>query len=295
MEQYIHQNEVQNFLILPNSFDWDLVDQEIGFAKVFDFFPKELYQSFEYSQEKTKQNLFKLLTKAGVYYSFIFSIPKIKVHISNYGLQEFNQDKVKPSQWWDVRDLGLSMLKVADRALSDALALACKDEIIKKQIPLFLNLSEFIATPEELEKIYSINYSPDVFLQLQKFITKSLNINVFDKIKPDCLESVKQNDFLLPFLKDALVFYSLYYASLLPNFIFTQNAVVVQYEELPWQKSIVLDATAKLNAGNGFLKLADGSMKIITDYMKKHPDDFPCSSLVEADRKVEIRDSGIYF
>ena len=294
MEQYITQYELPELLTLPQSFDWDLVDQEIGFAKIFDIFPRAVYFDLKNSADEAKQQLLKLLTKAGVYYSFIFSIPKIKVHISNYGLQEFNQDKVKSSQWWDVRDLGLSMLKVADRALSDALALACKDEGIKEQIPLFLNLSEFIATPEDLEKIHSINYSPDVFLQLQKFITKSLNINVYDKIKADCLESVKQNDFLLAFLKDALVFYSLYYASLLPNFIFTQNAVVVQYEELPWQKSIVLDAASKLNAGNGFLKLADASMKIITDYMKKNTEDFPCFSLVEGDRKIEIRDSGIY-
>lgn len=294
MEQYVEKKDVQNYLILPKTFDWDLIDQEIGFNKIFEIFSLELYNSMKDNADEVYQKIFKELTKAGVYYSFILSIPKLKVHISNYGLQDFNQDKVKASPWWDIRDLGLSMLKIADKCLSDAIEKAYSIEEFRSQLSWFDNVSELISTPADFEKIYSINYSPDVFLMLQKFINKALIAKVNDKINPDCLLGVKEDDSLRPFLKDALAFYALYYASLLPGFVFTQNAVAIQYDELPWQKSLVLDAHAKLISGQNFLQLADESLKIITNHIKSNIKDYPCYSLPEADRKLESRPSGIY-
>lgn len=288
MEQFITKEQLSEYLILPKNFDWELVDQEIGFAEIFDIIPKQIYNSI--TDEKIK----KLLTKAGVYYSFILSIPKLKVHIQNFGIQQFDNDKLKVAPWWDVRDLGLSMLKVADKCFSDAITLISKDEALKAQIPFFSEVSEHISTPEEFEKIYSINYSPKVFLKLQKFIKKAMILLVEEKLKKDCIIIIKSNNDLYQFLKDALAFYSLYYASLLPEFIFTQNSVVLQYDELPWQKSIVLDAHAKTLSGQNFCQLGNESIKVITDYIKKNINDFPCYSPPEPNRKMEARDSGIY-
>lgn len=294
MEQYITQEQVGNYLTLPQNFDWDLIDQETGFAKVFEIFPEEIYKLLKDDQDPDKKEIFKLLTKAAVYYSFILSIPKLKVHLSNFGIQEFNQDKMKSAPWWDIRDLGLSMLKIADKCLSAAITKTAKIESLKTEIPFFSQVSEYISTPEEFEKIYSINYSPEVFLQLQKFIKKALLLMVYDKVKKDCIELVKTNEDLLPFLKNALVFYSLHYAALLPGFVFTQNAVVIQYEELPWQKSLVLDSNAKISTGENFLQLGNESMKIITDYMKSNPEDFPCYKSPISNRMMQSRESGIY-
>lgn len=294
MEQYIEKKDVQNYLILPKTFDWDLIDQEIGFNKIFEIFSLELYSSMKDNGDEVYKEIFKELTKAGVYYSFILSIPKLKVHISNYGLQEFNQPKVKSSPWWDIRDLGLSMLKIADKCLSDAIEKAYGIEELRSRISWFSSVTDYLPTPAAFEKIYSINYSPEVFSMLQKFINKALISKVNDKIKPDCLVGVQENESLLPFLKDALAFYALYYASLLPGFVFTQNAVAIQYDELPWQKSLVLDAHAKLLSGQNFLQLADESLKIITDYIKSNIENFPCYEPAKANRKLESRPSGIF-
>lgn len=288
MERFVTKEQLSEYLILPKNFDWELVDQEIGFAEIFDIIPKQIYNSI--TDEKIK----KLLTKAGVYYSFILSIPKLKVHIQNFGIQQFDDDKLKVAPWWDVRDLGLSMLKVADKCFSDAITLISKNEALKVEIPFFSEVSEHIYTPEEFEKIYSINYSPKVFLKLQKFIKKAMILLVEEKLKKDCIIIIKSNNDLYQFLKDALAFYSLYYASLLPEFIFTQNSVALQYDELPWQKSIVLDAHAKILSGQNFFQLGNESIKIITDYIKKNITDFPCYSPPEPNRKMEARDSGIY-
>ena len=81
---------------------------------------------------------------------------------------------------------------------------------------------------------------------------------------------------------------------MLPEFIFTQNAVAIQYDELPWQKSIVLDAHAKIISGQNFCQLGNESIKVITDYIKKNITDFPCYAPPEPNRKMEARDSGIY-
>ncbi|WP_312750561.1 DUF6712 family protein [Epilithonimonas hominis] len=294
MEQYITKEQLEDYLILPNNFDWDLIDQEVGFSKVFDFFPVAVYNSFKNSADSNVRDIYKLLTKAGVYYSFILSLPKLKVQITNYGVQIIESDKTKSSPWWDVRDLGLSLLKIADRCLSDSLKKASKIESVKTQINFFKNVSEFICTPEEFENIYSINYSPEVFMLLQKFIKKALIAKVYDKLKADCVASVKSNPELLPFLKDALAFYALYYASLLPGFIFTNNAIVIQYDELPWQKSVVLTQDEKKKSGENFLKIADESLKIIIDYIKNHLSDFPCYSGPAPERTIQVRDSGLY-
>lgn len=290
MEQFVTKIQLSDYLILPSTFDWDLVDQETGFAEIFEIFPREVYENLNPANE----DIFKLLTKAGVYYSFILSIPKLKVHINNAGIQQFEVDKLKPAAWWDIRDLGLSMLKIADKLLSDAITKSGKIESLKTQIPFFDNVSGVISTPEEFEEIYSINYSPKAFLMLQKFIKKAMLLQVNDKISPDCISLIESNSELLPFLKDALVFYALYYASLLPGFVFTQNAVVIQYDELPWQKSVVLDSHAKLLSGQNFLQLGDESIRIITNYIKQNIADFPCYSAPLPDRKMQARDSGIY-
>ena len=41
MEEFITESQVSNYFKIPANFDWNLVDQEIGFGKVFEIFPKE--------------------------------------------------------------------------------------------------------------------------------------------------------------------------------------------------------------------------------------------------------------
>ncbi|WP_312390822.1 DUF6712 family protein [Chryseobacterium sp.] len=294
MEYYITKEQLPEYLILPKTFDWDLVDQELGFAKIFEIIPEAIYLQIKTSTDLKQKEIFRLLTKAAVHYSFVFSIPKIKVHINNIGISNFEDPKLKPAPWWDVRDLGLSLLKFADKLFSDSLDKISEVPGLKSEIPFFQNISEYISSPSEFEKVYSINCSPEVFAKLQRFLKQALMLKVYENIKPECVDQIKANQELYEFFKDAIVFYSLYYASLLPSFVFLQNAVVVQYEELPWQKSQVLSPDAKMMSGKNFLKLANESLKVISDYMKLHSSEFPCYSGPEPDRLMQARDSGIY-
>jgi hypothetical protein len=285
MDYYIKEDEIQNFLILPSTFDWELIDQELGFKKIFTIFPKSKYLAAKDSH----QEIFRLLTKAAVHYGFVFSIPKIKVQITNYGINNLEQQKSKNANWWDVRDLGLSLIKIADACFSEAITLS------KGTIDLdFFQNSSIIVTPFDFENIYSINNSIDTFMQLKPLINKAKSINIDSKIGKDCFSAVKENEDILPLLKDALVFYALYYSAKLPNFTFTQNSVIVQYEELPWQKSQVLDFNAKMITAENFKKLADETMKIIIDYLKNNPEEFPCYPEPGGEFLMQSRNSGIY-
>lgn len=294
MDVNISKEALQNYLILPKTFDIDLIDQSLGFRQVFRYIPEEVYSRLKDSENEKETKIFKLLEKGAASYSFAFSIPKLKVHISNYGIQQFEQAKVTNAQWWDVRDLGLSILKTADECISDALKEISNIEELKDLIPMFKSGNRYLQTPADVEDIYSINNSPDVFLRLQKLLNKALISNVHKLITKECLDLVFADENLLEFLKSALVYYALHYASLLPSFIFTTNSVVVQYEELPWQKSLVLDTHAKAIAGHNFLHLAETDIKVITDHIAANPEDFPCKKEISSSRLMMVKDSGLY-
>lgn len=290
MDYFITKEDIPNYLKLPSTFDFDLVDQDLGFGKIFDIFSKEIYLNLKYDFDASKKEIFRLLTKAAIHYSFVMSLPRIKVQITSYGIQEFVQEKMKSSSWWDVRDLGLSLLKIADKNLSDSISKAYQIDDVRNQIPFFPKVTGIINTPSDFESIYSINNSPDVFLMIQPLLQQSLDTKIKKQINEDCLLLVKGNDQLNIYLKKSLVYYSLYYASSFPGFIFLQGAIAIQYDELPWQKSIVLDERTKTNAGNNFLKLADENLKNITDFMKQNSTQFPCYNILSDE--MQMRNTG---
>ena len=53
MEQFITKEQLSEYLILPKNFDWELVDQEIGFAEIFDIIPKSIFNDL--ADEKIKK------------------------------------------------------------------------------------------------------------------------------------------------------------------------------------------------------------------------------------------------
>lgn len=276
MEYKISKETSREYLKTPKNFDWDLVDQDNGFAKCFEIFPKDVYLQLKSSTNEAELDIYKLIEKSAAMYSFVLAIPKLKVYISNFGIEQFNQDKTKTAPWWDVRDLGLSMLKNADRNLSEAISLAFKVEELKNILPFFKNANPYIATPIEFHTIYSINYSPEVYKMLVPLMERAIHFLLNAKIKPCKISDLIQNENISKWIKQAIVFYALYYASEMPIFTFLNNSVVIQYEELPWQKSVVLEEDRKVRAGQNFLKLADESITAVLNFVKENFIDFPC-------------------
>lgn len=295
MDYQIDKVAVLEYLKLPKTFDWSWVDQELGFDKVFSFVPEDIYELISASTDDDQKEIFRLLTKAAVHYAFVLDIPRIKVQISNYGVDQPNQDKTKPAPWWDVRDLGLKYLKTADQSLSKALSLISKNSTLADQIPFFENSNPFISTPAQFEAIYSINNSPEVYLMLLPLLKRAMQIFLQAKIKPCLVSDLEANPEIKELLSSALAFYALYYAADLPSFTFLNNAVVIQYEELPWQKSMILSENYRARAGQTFLKLAEENVSQIISFIKASPTDFPCYTSTDFVRPIATaRKSGLY-
>ena len=69
MEYYISSEELREkeYLILPQTFDWDLVDQELGFGKIFEIIPEEIYLQLRDSVDTVHKEIFRLLSKASTH------------------------------------------------------------------------------------------------------------------------------------------------------------------------------------------------------------------------------------
>lgn len=297
MEYIIADQNVRDYLYLPKNFDESLIDQEIAFLQnIFPYFPEAVVLELMESEEETYAEIYRLINKASIRYAFILSIPTIKVQIDNFGILEFNEDKAKQASWWNVRDLGLSHLKAADKYLSDAITKAAAVPDLKNKLPILKNGNSVIKTPEDLHTIFSINYSPEVYASLIPFLNQGMELYLKSQLLPCTIEVLLQNDFLQPLIKRALAFYGFYNASFLNHLTFLKNAVVVQYEELPWQKSVVLSEAEKQNAGNRFLQIAEQSVEAILNYIEINKDAFPCYEAAHStERAVIKKKSGLYF
>lgn len=295
MDYYISKESIRDFIKLPKTFDWDWVDQEAGFDKVFRIVPEDKYQELSQSTETADVEIVRLLTKAAVHYAYVLDIPRQKVMISNYGIDQAKQERTSAAPWWDVRDLGFKYLKTADQSLSKAITKISANETLSDELDFFANNNTFIPTPGAFNTIYGINDSTDVYLQLAPLMNRAMEAMILSKLKTCTVEIIETNETVRKLIRSALAFYALHYAADLPLFTFLNNAVVIQFEELPWQKSLILDQKARYNAGNTFRKMADETMEQVLKYIRDNPTEFPCYTADEAQDFAPVKKkSGLY-
>jgi hypothetical protein len=296
MDFLIPDNEVRDFLYLPENFDETLIDQEIAFiSNVFPYISEDIFLEIKNSTDPGYEEIYQLLNKAVIRYAFILSIPSIKVHISNFGIHEFNDDDIKIASWWNVRDLGLSYLKAADKYFSEALTKASKIAELKTKIGILKNANDVISTPAELNSVFSINFSPEIYSLLVDFLNEGVELFLKPKLESCNISNLINNKIIGPLIKRAIAFYAFYNASMLPKFVFLKDSIVIQYEELPWQKSVLLTPEQKIQTGYHFLKLAEKSIENILIYLDSNKSQFPCYTTEnKAFRETIKKKSGLY-
>lgn len=296
MDFLIPNEDIRNYLYLPDNFDETLLDQELAFiSNLFPYISEDIYMEIKNSDDPEFEEIYKLINKAIARYSFILAIPSIKVHISNFGIHEFGDGETKIASWWNVRDLGLSFLKAADKYFSQALTKASKIPSLKDNILILKNANEIISTPEALESVFSINFSPEIYSLLVDFLNEGTELFLKPKLETCSIDDLITNKILGPMIKRAIAFYAFYNASLLPKFLFLKDTIVIQYDELPWQKSVVLTPEQKLQTGCQFLKLAEKSIENILLYIDSNKTLFPCYKLEnKVYRETVKKKSGLY-
>ncbi|WP_265427877.1 DUF6712 family protein [Chryseobacterium sp. YIM B08800] len=297
--QKLTAEDYKKYIGLHKDFAFEKLEahEETAFRKnIFPYISEDIIIELKGSEDEVKKQIADLILKAGACYSVVKALPFIKVKITSFGMEKYQQEKMKNADWWDVRDIGLSLVKTADEALSDALTEIAKDSALKSRCNFFTKHSFApIPTPEEFNSVYTINKSMDVYLNLVPLM-KRVWLALADQLKDCVVAELSTDEDLIFLLKDAIVYSSLGKALKLSQFTFITSGVVIQYEEMPWQKSLILSDVQKNNLAEEFRETASEAIGGIIKYLKNNPEKFPCYKHVTVENvpKIIEKKSGLY-
>lgn len=290
MDNLLTKEEIQELVRLPNNFDIRLIDQEYGFlSKIFPIISEEVFNELKESHS----TIFKMIAKAGILYCFVLDIPKIKVHISNYGIVHFEQNKTRNANWWDIRDLGLSWVKKADLYLSAGLYQLSATQY-KDRIPFFKTENPLVSF-WNFNNYYSLNDSVSVYEKLLPLLQKNYD-KLIELFSPCGIDTLLEDAFLKNKLAEFVMDRTIIDAMDLPYLSFISTGIALQYEELPWQKSVVISVKDIDFIRQRHISNTGDTMKLIFNYLNAHKDKFPCIGEIKntSGLKVVSKKSGLY-
>lgn len=291
MEKIISNDKIHELVALPKNFDLDLIDQEAGFnSKIFTVISREQFESLEV----TNESVYNSIAKAGILYSLVLDIPRIKVYISNFGINQYSNDNTRVAPWWDIRDLGLSWLKKANESLFKSLREIEKDAILSNSNLFFKNQFSLIDI-FQFQKFYPIGNSVDVYNIIVGIMQEELDVLM--SLLGDCtINELKADPRLLELLKKYLLNQAIFGAVGNPAVVFLTSGLAIQYEELPWQKSIIISPDMLYGISQQYQRKAEMYLQMLIQYIQDHKDLFPCYQLKKSEFKTKIisKDSGLY-
>lgn len=274
--------EIKLYTNVSNRLDFELLKTYIEEAlrvKVYPYIPKS-------TAETLSGDELELLKKAVANYAVAYAIPFLKVNLSNTGGNYYSDDKMEKSPWWDLRDLGLSSIAMGDRALND-----CITQLIKQgKLP---RVSGIIGSVNEFEKFYSLNSSWEVFTKLQSLIQWMWESVVAPQVSTCTPDDLRAYSVIWEKLQRTVVFFTVAEAALMNSFSFTATAIVQQWEELPWQKSKILNAAELYSLAKRLQQLARHELAQLKQLLEKEA--VACYRPSPAAQQVEKMKSGLYF
>ena len=274
--------EIKQYTNVSNRLDFELLKTYIEEAlrvKVYPYIPKSTADTLSGDE-------LELLKKAVANYAVAYAIPFLKVNLSNTGGNYYSDDKMEKSPWWDLRDLGLSSIAMGDRALND-----CITQLIEQgKLP---RTSGIIGSVNEFEKFYSLNSSWEVFTKLQSLIQWMWESVVAPQVSTCTPDDLRAYPTIWEKLQRTVVFFTVAEAALMNSFSFTATAIVQQWEELPWQKSKILNAAELYSLAKRLQQLARHELAQLKQLLEKEA--VACYRPSPAAQQVEKMKSGLYF
>ncbi|AZZ59695.1 DUF6712 family protein [Riemerella anatipestifer] len=291
MEKIIPDNIIHELVSLPKNFDLDLIDQSAGFeSKIFPFISEKQFKKLETEHSA----IYKKIAKAGILFSLVMDIPRIKVHLSNYGINQYNDGKSRQAPWWDIRDLGLSWLKKANDNLYSAIIDINEDDNLRAD-NLFFNNSFKLISIFDFQKFYSLNNSLEVYLWLVGLMNEILDAFLME-LGSCNLSDLTADDYFLSLLKKYILNKTINDSLPGNGVVFLSTGMAVQYEELPWQKSMFLGEVVIAAMSKKYLRSSNMYLDMLTNYLLSNKEKFPCYQPIEKTfrSKIIAKDSGLY-
>ena len=274
--------EIKQYTNVSNRLDFELLKTYIEEAlrvKVYPYVPKAVVT-------EASGGTLELLKKSVANYAVAYAIPFLKVNLSNTGGNYYTDDKMGKSPWYDLRDLGLSSIAVGDRALNDCIELLITEGKLQRS-------DSIISTVNEFEKYYSLNSSWEVFTKLQpimQWVWESMLAPQLSTCTPNDLRNYPT---IWEKLQRTTVFFTIAEAAQVHSFSFTTTAIIQQWEELPWQKSKILNAAEVYAVAQRLQQLARHELAQLKQLLEKEA--VACYVPSNAARQVEKLKSGLYF
>ena len=281
--------ELKQYTNVSNRLDFDLLKTYIEEAlrvKVYPYIPKSVADTLPPPSGLGELNALELLKKAVANYAVAYAIPFLKVNLSNTGGNYYSDDKMEKSPWWDLRDLGLSSIAMGDRALNDCISLLIEQGKLPRPNGIISSVNEF-------EKFYNLNSSWEVFTKLQplmQWMWESIIAPQVSNCTPDDLRAYPA---IWEKLQRTVVFFTVAEAAQMHSFSFTATAIVQQWEELPWQKSKILNGSELYTLAKRLQQLARHELAQLKQLLEKEA--VACYIPSAAAQQVEKMKSGLYF
>lgn len=274
--------EIKQYTNVSNRLDFELLKTYIEEAlrvKVYPYVSKAIVSA-------AVGDTLELLKKSVANYAVAYAIPFLKVNLSNTGGNYYTDDKMEKSPWYDLRDLGLSAIAIGDRALNNCIELLITEGKLQRS-------NDIISTVNEFEKYYSLNSSWEVFTKLQPIMQW-----VWESMLAPQLSTCTPNDLhnypiIWEKLQRTTVFFTIAEAAQIHSFSFTTTAIIQQWEELPWQKSKILNAAEVYAVAQRLQQLARHELAQLKQLLEKEA--VACYVPSNAARQVEKLKSGLYF
>lgn len=101
-------------------------------------------------------------------------------------------------------------------------------------------------------------------------------VHIAPQLLPCVLSDICGDEMALALLKKIIGYYTLSDAIFMQGLTYTTSEIILQWEQLPWQKSILLSDTQFKPLKEGFLERAQGHRYLLLQYIKAYPNLFPC-------------------
>ena len=281
--------ELKQYTNVSNRLDFDLLKTYIEEAlrvKVYPYIPKSVADTLPPPSGDGGLNALELLKKAVANYAVAYAIPFLKVNLSNTGGNYYSDDKMEKSPWWDLRDLGLSSIAMGDRALNDCISLLIEQGKLPRPNGIISSVNEF-------EKFYSLNSSWEVFTKLQPLMQWMWESIIAPQVSTCTTDDLRAYPAIWEKLQRTIVFFTVAEAAQMHSFSFTATAIVQQWEELPWQKSKILNGSELYTLAKRLQQLARHELAQLKQLLEKEA--VACYIPSTAAQQVEKMKSGLYF
>lgn len=257
-------------------------------VRVYPYIPKSVCEQI------VSEPYYELLKKAVANYAVAYSIPFLKVHLSNTGGNNFVDSKMQKSAWWDLRDFGLSAVGVAERAMQSVMyelyQSPYKSSLSVFGNKIFVGLWEF--------SNYFLLDSWEVFLKLQPVINRVWQLIVSPRLGVCTIDDLCFHSEVWTNIQAAIAYFSVSEMIEAGGVSFTNNTMLIQWEELPWQQSKLLNKNelntlyeSMINKANIYL---NNAISIIRKAKEKDPSVFMCFIEKQHHREVIVKKSGLY-